>query len=247
MRTRPAIPFATRKRLAALVAVPLAAAAFAGCGGGDGGDDTETVAETTVEAPALLSKEELIAQGDAICAEVNAAVGTVGAGETDIAAQVSQSADLYGGMVERLQALGEPEEAEGYEEFTAAADELAQAQSDAVLAAERGDETGLAAAQGDAAVALESFQEAAADYGFEDCADSPAVPVPTSPTTGGEEEGEALPEEVAPEEVAPEEVAPEEVAPETGGAGGTAEEGGGTVTPPAEEGGGGSAGGIGPG
>ena len=58
--------------------LPLAALAIAGCGGGDGGS-TETTA--TVEAPTALSKAELISQGDAICAEVNAAIGSAAASE----------------------------------------------------------------------------------------------------------------------------------------------------------------------
>jgi hypothetical protein len=230
-----------RLRLSVL-AVPAAALAIVGCGGGDDDGDTTEAAPLTTEAPATISKEELIAQGDAICAEVNAAVGTVNAGETDTASRVEQAAELYGGMVDRLQDLGEPEEAAGYDEFTAAADTLAQAQSDALLAAERGEEAGLAAASEEADSALASFQEAASAYGFEDCAEAPSAPVVSD--GGGEvSEEEIAPEEAAPEEEAPEEVAPEEEAPETGGAGGT---GGGTVTPAPEEGGGGS-GGIGPG
>jgi uncharacterized protein YbjQ (UPF0145 family) len=200
---------------------------------------------TTEETTPTLSKDELIAQGDAICAEVNAAVGTVVSGETEVSDQVSQSADLYGGMVDRLQGLGTPDEDEGYEEFSDAADELAQATSDAELASQRDDEEALATAQVEVDSALASFQEAASAYGFEECSEAPSAPEVTAPGGAGTEaEGEALPEEVAPEEVAPEEVAPEEVAPETGGAGGGT--GGGTVTPAPEEGGGGS-GGIGPG
>jgi hypothetical protein len=228
-----------------LILVVLAAAlALAGCGGGGGDDTTAAPVETTEAAPAL-SKEDLIAQGDAICAEVNAAVGTLGASETEASDQVSQAADLYGGMVDRLQALGTPDEAEGYEEFANAADELAQATSDAELASQRGDEEALAAAQEDVSSSLSAFQEAAASYGFEDCAEAPSAPEATIPgdaAAGGEEE--VAPEEVAPEEVAPEEAAPEEAAPETGGAGGGT--GGGTVTPGGESGGGAS-GGIGPG
>jgi hypothetical protein len=228
-----------------LVAIPAAAAALAGCGGGDGGDDTvESVPVTTTEAPPTLTKEELISQGDAICAEVNAAVGGLETEETEVAERAEQTAELYGGMVDRLQALGEPEDPEGYAELTAAADDLTQAQSDVLLAAERGEEEGLLAAEAEAATALDDFQEAAAGYGFEDCAEAPSAPLSTEPGEVPEEVEEAAPEEVAPEEVAPEEVAPEEVAPETGGAGGTGE-GGGTGTPAPE--GGGGAGGIGPG
>ena len=200
----------------------------------------------TTEAQPTLTKADLIAQGDAICAEVNAAVGTLGASETEASDQVSQTADLYGGMVERLQALGTPDDTEGYEEFADAADELAQATSDAELASARGDEEALAAAQEDVSSSLAAFQEAAASYGFEDCAEAPSAPEATAPGGAAAGEEEVAPEEAAPEEVAPEEeAAPEEAAPETGGAGGGT--GGGTVTPGAEEGGGGGSGGIGPG
>jgi hypothetical protein len=240
------MPFAPAKKPLAIVALG-AALALAGCGGG--GDDGTTAAAPveTTEAQPTLTKDELIAQGDAICAEVNAAVGTLGASETEASDQVSQAADLYGGMVERLQALGTPDDTEGYEAVADTADELAQATSDAELASERGDEEALAAAQEDVSSSLAAFQEAAASYGFEDCAEAPSAPEATAPSGGapGEVEEEVAPEEVAPEEVAPEEAAPEEAAPETGGAGGGT--GGGTGTGGGEEGGGGGSGGIGPG
>jgi cytochrome c556 len=224
-----------------------AALGLAGCGG-DGDDEPTTAAPVeTVESEPALSKEELISQGDAICAEVNAALGTLGAGETEVSDEVSQAADLYGGMVERLQALGTPDEPEGYEEFSEAADGLAQAASDAELASERGDEEGLAEAQEEVASSLSAFQETASTYGFEDCAAAPSAPEAGVPggEVGGEEEV-APEEEIAPEEEAApeEEVAPEEVAPETGGAGGGT--GGGGEAPGGDEGGG-SSGGIGPG
>jgi hypothetical protein len=121
------------------------------------------------------------------------------------------------------------------------------------LAAEREDTAALGEAATEAAPALEGFQEAAEEYGFEDCAEGPSAPGSTGSPEGatpggeefeGEEEGgiEAEPElEEAPEE----EIAPEEeAAPETGGAGGGVEEapeGGG------ESGGGSESGGVGPG
>ena len=53
-----------------LIVASLAALALVGCSGNDGGDETASapVVATTTAAPSL-SKEELIAQGDAICAE----------------------------------------------------------------------------------------------------------------------------------------------------------------------------------
>jgi hypothetical protein len=225
-----------------ILAVSLAALALAGCGGG--GEDSTESAATTTEAPAALSKAELISQGDAICAEVNAAVGSIGG--TESAEQSTQVASLYVGMVESIERLGAPDEEVGYSEFIAAAEELSQVEAEAKLAAEREDTITLGEAEAQTGPALEEFQSAAGDYGFADCSEGPSAPTPsgTAPVEAGEEGGvEVAPEEVE-EEVVPEEAAPEEAAPETGGAGGGVEEA-------APEGGGGesggSSGGVGPG
>ena len=122
-----------------LAILPLIALAIAGCGGGDGGDSTAAAPVETTEATTALSKEELIAQGDAICAEVNAAVGTVGSTSSGATGQAAQVADLYSGMVERLKGLGTPsDDSAGYAEFISAAEALAQAEDDVKLASERG-------------------------------------------------------------------------------------------------------------
>src|SRR5262245_62969899 len=113
--------------------VPCAALLLSGCGGG--GDETTDTTAPAAAAPSTLTKSDLLTQGDAICAEVNAAVGTISSTSAEGASRVAQEADLYGGMVERLRGLGEPDETTGYEEFISAADELAQAQDDAALAA----------------------------------------------------------------------------------------------------------------
>lgn len=222
------------------LALPLTALAIAGCGGG--GDDSTATTATAV-APPPLSKADLIARGDAICGEVNAAIGALGSSEAETSEQTTQAADLYIGMIERIKGLGPPDDEAGYNDVIAAADELASGEGELKLAAERGEE----AAAG-ATPALEEFQTAAGEYGFEECSEGPSAPVASG---GGAEEApeaeeggvEVAPEEIE-EEVVPEEVAPEEVAPETGGAGGGVEEaapetGGGT--------GGGSSGGVGPG
>jgi hypothetical protein len=227
----------------------VAALLVAGCGGGGGGDSSESTA-TTVAAPRALSKAELIEQGDAICAEVNAAVGSVGSSGTENSSPASQAADLYSGMVASLNNLGTPQEIDGYSEFSGAAEELAKAEDEVKLASERGDTAGLEAAESNASEALTSFQNAASEYGFKDCSEGPSAPATSGPSSeSGEVESSGEEEAVEPEVVEPEveaEAAPE-VAPETGGAGGTAE-GGGTAGAP--EGGGstgGSSGGIGPG
>jgi hypothetical protein len=226
----------------ALSLAALAVLLLAGCGGG--GEETETTAATTEETPAL-TKAELISQGDAICGEVNAAVGAVGTSGDAVPEQITRVSDLYVGMVESIKALGMPKETEGYEEFIAAADDLAGIESEAKLATEREDTAALGEAATKAAPILEEFGSAAGEYGFQQCSEGPSAPTASA---GGEEEAEEGGVEVAPEEeveeAAPEEAAPEEVAPETGGAGGGVEEaapetGGGST--------GGSSGGVGPG
>jgi len=236
----------TRKRLLAIL--PLAALAIAGCGGGGSGDSTVPPVETT-EATTALSKEELIAQGDAICAEVNAAVGTVGSTSSGAAGQAAQVAGLYDGMVERLKGLGAPsDDSTGYPEFISSAEALAQAEENVKLASEREEGEALTSAEAEATSDLASFQSAASSFGFQDCAEAPSAPVPSS--SGGEaaeeEPAGGIEEEVAPE--VEEEVVPEEGgAPvEEEGAGGGAGVGGGTEGGGGSSGGG-SSGGIGPG
>jgi hypothetical protein len=229
------------------LALPLAALAIAGCGGG--GDDS-TPTEATAETTAALSKAELISQGDAICGEVNKAVGaaeivTAEGGESELATKV---AGFYIGLVESIKQLGAPSEAAGYAEFIAAAEALSAAEGEAKLAAEREDTVALEEATAKVDSAREEFAGAADEYGFEECGEGPSAPAPGTGESGapieeGEEGGvEVAPEEIE-EEVAPEEVAPEEVAPETGGAGGVVEE----AAPETGGGSGGSSGGVGPG
>jgi hypothetical protein len=232
-----------------LIGVSLAALALAGCGGDDGGDTTASAPVVATTATPSLSKEELISQGDAICAEVNAALASVSANTTSSESQVSQVADLYTGMVDSLQGLGTPNHDAGYEEVMSAADDLAQAESDAKLADERGDSAALSTAQTEATSAVVAFQAAAGSFGFTACSESPGAAVPstttdpsataTTPTTTTPTAPSTTPTTPAP-------------APNTGGAGGTAGSTGGGSTgggTPDSGGGttGGSSGGIGPG
>jgi hypothetical protein len=225
------------------IAIPLATLAIAGCGGG--GDSTST--QATTETTTALSKADLISQGDAICAEVNNAVGAVGGSGAEVPEQITQVADLYIGMVESLKRLGTPGDAAGYPELIAAAEELAEVESEAKLATEREDTAALGEAATKATPVLEEFESVAGEYGFEDCSESPSAPTASGAATGSPEEieeggVEAAPEEIE-EEVAPEEVAPEEAAPETGGAGGGVEE----AAPESSGSAGGTSGGVGPG
>jgi hypothetical protein len=232
--------------VAALVLV--LALAVAGCGGG-GDDSSAAPEETAAEAKPTLSKEELIARGDAICGEVNAAVGAIGSkAEAEVQETTVEVAGLYVGMVQSLMALGRPTDPSGYAEFSAAAEELAKVEGEIKLAAERADTAALGEAATAAAPALEEFQSQAAIYGFAECSEGPSAP-PITGESGGEAEAEGGVEEggveAAPEgeeEFVPEEeVAPEEEFVPEGGGAGVGEEA-------APEGGGeeGSSGGVGP-
>ena len=237
--------------LAALAA--LAALAIAGCGGGD---ETEATTTATIEEPEKLTKAELIERGDDICAETNAAVGALDAEpeESAVPETIEKTANLYTGMVERLQELGAPEGDESsYMKFMEAAEELAKVEGEVKLASEREDTAALGEAATEATPALEEFETQAEIYGFEECGEGPGAVTPSGTAgTEAEEELEGGVEEEGGVEVEPEfeeappeeEIVPEEeVAPETGGAGGGAE-----VAPEAApESGGSESGGVGPG
>src|SRR6478735_7990311 len=90
------------------IAAVLAALTLAGCGGGGG--STTAAEQTTTESKPTPTKSQLITQGDGICAEVNAAVGSVGASESGVPNEIAQVSTLYSGMVERLKDLGAPKE-----------------------------------------------------------------------------------------------------------------------------------------
>jgi len=232
------------------VALALLAALVVGCGGGGG--EESTAAATTEAEPAALSKAELIEQGDAICGEVNAAVGAAGSTSSGAGETIVQVAGLYGGMVERLKELGPPrEESAGYAAFIASAEDLSRAESNVKLAYEREETEELSTASSEVSTALTKFEAAAREFGFEKCAEAPTAPSGSGVSPGGESGGEesAGGVESGVEEVAPEgeaEAAPEEAPPvEEESAGGGAGVGGGTGGGGA--GTGGSSGGIGPG
>lgn len=234
-----------------LIVLPLAALAIAGCGGGGGDSTASTPTVATTPATASLSKAEYVKQGDAICAEVNAAVGSAGSSSSGSSSQVGQVADIYTGMVNSLKGLGTPEGG-GNSEFISAAEDLSKAEGEAKLADERGDSGALGAAETSATSAIVSFQSAAQAFGFKQCGEGPSAPSTSSSTTTPSSSSTTPSTTTTPATVAPEpESAP---APNTGGAGGTAEAapeapaaGGGTAGGGTSGGGGSSSGGIGPG
>ncbi|HEX6456141.1 MAG TPA: hypothetical protein VF009_06430 [Solirubrobacterales bacterium] len=243
-----------RNKTTLLLLAALLALLVAGCGGG-GGETSEST--TTTEAARKLTKAELIEQGDDICAEVNAAVGALDSQpeESAVPATIEKTANLYTGMVERLQELGRPEGAESkFTSFMESAEELAKVEGEVKLAAEREDTAALGEAATEAGPKLEEFETQAEAYGFQQCSQGPGAPTPSTSGSGSEageeleggvEEGGVEPEPELEEPAPEEEIVPEEeAAPETGGAGGgpeAAPEGGGG------ESGGSESGGVGPG
>ena len=243
---RPLLPLSA---LLAALALGLAA-----CGGGGGSATTDATEASTEEAKPALSKEELLKQGDALCAEVNTAVGSINGSAAEPSSQATQTANLYVNLVANIERLGAPSDAASeYAEFVAVAEELAKVEGEVKASAEREDIAALEEAEASASTAREAFQTQAGAFGFQQCSQGPSA-VTTTPSSGagagGEEESGELEEggiEVAPEgeveEYVPEEEAPaiEEVEPEGGGAG---------VEEAAPEGGGeeeSSSGGVGPG
>jgi len=217
--------------LPALLAIALLAS---GCGGGGSESSTTTTPEPKAEEKPTLSKADFIREGDAICAEVNTAIGAIEESEAaETSSQTIQVANLYTGMVKGLQRLGQPSEKAGYSEFMGAAEELAMVEGETKQASDHEEVAVLEEASQKAVPAVEEFQSQAAVYGFEKCSEGPHPPAVSSSKgeeagTGAEEESggvEAAPEEGV-EEAAPEEefVPEEEAAPETGGTGGEIEE-----------------------
>jgi uncharacterized membrane protein YgcG len=235
-----------------LLAVGLSAVLLlAGCGGDDDSLPETPVLTPTEGASADLSEAEFIEQADEVCAEVNAAVGTVDASATDVASAVAQKADLYEGMIEQIRDLGQPADDPDLDEFFAAGDDLVQAEQDAQLAATRGDDAGLASAEAEASAALENFQAAAESYGFQECGQGPSAPstTPAAPATPAPVTPVTPPATVTPVTPAP---APAPAAPAaptvpSGGAGTGGGTGGGAGGGGSTGGGNTGSGGIGPG
>lgn len=151
----PTTGFDLRRLAVVTLAVTALGMGVAACGGGD---DTETTAPatTTTETtePVALTTEDLITQGDAICAEVNAALGAISASTADETTKSSQVTDIYDGLAERLGDLGTPSDGEPPTDVIAAAQDLADGATDST-----------------------EFQTAATEYGFTDCAEAPGTVV----------------------------------------------------------------------
>lgn len=157
--------FDTKKKTTILLIAAAGAVGFAGCGGDDESEPAPAPVETTTE-PAAITKAELITQGDGICGEVNAAVGTIAASDTaDDSIKETQISDIYSGMADRLDELGTPSDGEAPTAVIEAAQGLAESGAS------------------DGSAALATFQSAADDYGFTECGEAPVAPTSSSTST----------------------------------------------------------------
>lgn len=152
--------------------LPVAALLIGGCGGGGSSNDvTVDPAGTTIGA---LTKAELIEKGDAICAEVNAAVGKVKPGSPRSAARLAR---LYSGMIESLKKLGIPAETEAkYGEYLYKGKLVVIADDEVERAAKLGESAALETAHENAESALSAFELRAYWYGFKECSRTPNAP-----------------------------------------------------------------------
>lgn len=213
--------FSAKPHLAVILGTAALLVGVAGCGGGDAEPQpttTPTVKETT------LTKSELISQANGLCAEVNAAIGSIQSSTTVAeSSKADQIGDLYDGLAGRIEKLGTPDDAPAPE---------------AVISALR------ALGAGTATNGTADLVDAATQYGLTDCAAAPAAPIATTEPSGEPSEGY---EEPAPTTTPEPEPAP---APQTGtdnGGVGPETQTGGTAAPTGETGGGGTGTGTGSG
>ncbi|MCB0862400.1 MAG: hypothetical protein KDB66_04215 [Solirubrobacterales bacterium] len=227
----PTTRFDLRRLTGTVIAVSALSLGLAACGGGDDEETTAPVATTTTTDQAVvLTQDDLISQGDDICAEANSALGSIETSTADETTKSSQIADIYDGIAQQLGDLGTPSDGDPPTDVIAAAQDLADGSGDTT-----------------------AFTTAAGAYGFTDCAQAPeATSYPTDSTgtdstsTGTDSTGTYVPPTTTPDETY---TPPTTTTPPVSTGGGVApttpSTGGGTSTGGSS--GGASSGGIGPG
>lgn len=178
------------RNLRILAAVGFAGLALVatGCGGDDEPsiEDITSIESTTTDGTSALSKDEVIAQGDAICAEGNAAINSLAIG-TDRALAADQVRSITDGMRGGLRALDAPaEDRDALNDLIGALGDQVSALEDRAATARAGDEAGYEAAGVALETARASARTAGEAYGFASCGQPfDAAPSDTGPDSGG--------------------------------------------------------------
>jgi hypothetical protein len=173
------------KRLLYFPLLALAATALAACGGGGGVPITSFPAPTvTTQA---LTKTDYITKADAICAEANAALGSLPA--SDAATLAGQQVDVYQNLVDQLDGLGVPtEDQTTLQQFLSAEKTILENQKSIQLAQQRGDTSGSSQFTSAISAAETEAKTAATSYGFQECGKgavaSPGATAPGAGTSG---------------------------------------------------------------
>jgi hypothetical protein len=144
-----------------------------------------------VSGSQALTKPAFIKQADAICEEANSAIADLGDATGDEATQISQELEITRSELESLQALTPPDQDRAtLSDFLTALKNEVDALTRAASAAAGGGDT--SAADAEVATAKSNAQEAATEYGFEECGnarsqptvqETPTTPTATTPTT----------------------------------------------------------------
>lgn len=164
---------------AAALAIAAAAIALAGGGGGDGGGAAATTARNEVpkaEAepePQALSRSQLIARADRICAESKDRYNAIKDPVSEFSADVLYAEELVRIARPRIRGLRQLDPPPGlagpYEEYVEAQERVLETDKDAVSAARRGDPAGVEAARAERDSEDALRERLAREIGFEVC------------------------------------------------------------------------------
>lgn len=136
------------------------------CGDDDSETPVTTVGTTDTAAPTLLTRNEYIAQADAICAEANSSVGSLDPADPQATAD---EFEITSGELAQLRQL-EPEKKDPtLKEFLSRLTAVVKALESKATALERGDTVTAEEAQVDIDTNEVDARELGTEYGFSDC------------------------------------------------------------------------------
>lgn len=134
------------------------------------GDDDAPIepvsSTTTTTSGGVVSQEDFIASGDARCAEANAAIANLG----DDSTAIGQEREITEGLVDDLQAIGDPEDPAGsLADYYSALNDQVRILKQQETATSEGDTTTVSSLETELDSAKSDAATAAGEYGFEEC------------------------------------------------------------------------------